>query len=185
MAYLAVIDTETNWNDAVMSIGIALAEEGSLCLRDSRYYVLDPEYQVGGMYDHVLHLIRREDTRVCTRREAMAEIAQWLSEVGIVGIFAYNARFDRSHMQELADFPWFDIMRVAAYRQYNPFIPSSAPCCSTGRLKSRYGVEPITQLLTGDCCYRETHNALLDAVDELNIMKCLGLPLEVYQCARL
>ncbi len=38
MAYLAVIDTETNWNDAVMSIGIALAEEGSLCLRDSRYY---------------------------------------------------------------------------------------------------------------------------------------------------
>ena len=185
MAYLAVIDTETNWNDAVMSIGIALADAGSLCLSDSRYYVLSPEYQVGGMYSEVLDLVPRRDTRVCTRSQAMAELGSWLSEVGVVGIFAYNARFDRNHMPELSGFPWYDIMRIAAYRQYNPFIPGSAPCCSTGRLKSQYGVEPITRMLTGDCRYRETHNALLDAVDELNIMKCLGLPLEAYQCARL
>ena len=60
-----------------------------------------------------------------------------------MSIFAYNAKFDYSYLPELHGFEWYDIMQKAAYRQYNPAIPSTAQCCSTGRLKSGYTVEKI------------------------------------------
>ena len=46
----AVIDTETNWNDQVMSIGIVVADEENWKKIDSKYYIIDPEYRVGGMF---------------------------------------------------------------------------------------------------------------------------------------
>ena len=58
-------------------------------------------------------------------------------------------------------------MRLAAYRQHNPRIPATAELCSTGRLKRGYGVEDMLRLLSGNRGYRESHNALLDALDEL------------------
>ena len=76
-------------------------------------------------------------------------------------------------------------MRIAAYRQYNKYIPETAPCCKTGRLKSNYGVEPIMHMLTGNGGYQETHNAVNDACDELKIVELLALPLETYECARI
>ena len=42
-----------------------------------------------------------------------------------------------------------------------------------GRLKSGYGVENVLNLF-GERDYREVHNALCDAVDELRIIKYLG-----------
>ena len=71
-------------------------------------------------------------------------------------------------------------MRLAAYRQYNPRIPAWADCCSTGRLKRDYGVESMLRLLSGTRAYRETHNALFDALDELEIMRLLGHRVENY-----
>ena len=180
MGNFAVIDTETNWDNRVMSVGIVVAREDFSAL-DKRYYILDPECQVGGMYDSVLELVRPHG--VCSRRKAMKELRLWLLGLDVERLFAYNARFDRNHLPELGDFCWFDIMRIAAYRQYNPAIPADALCCSTGRLKSHYGVEPITRMLSGDESYRETHNALLDARDELAIMRLLGLSPADYQCA--
>ncbi|MBS6163460.1 MAG: hypothetical protein KH847_06245, partial [Clostridiales bacterium] len=74
---------------------------------------------------------------------------------------------------------WHDIMKIAAYKQYNTKIPESAKCCKTGRLKNGYGVENIMRLL-GNCRYIETHNALIDARDELEIIKLLGQPINIY-----
>ena len=37
-----------------------------------------------------------------------------------------------------------------------------------------YGVEPMLRMLSGDRTYRETHNAMFDAVDELEIMRLMG-----------
>ena len=185
MGYFAVIDTETNWNNEVMSIGIAVAEDRHMELCGSRYYILDPEYRTGGMYSDVMDLVAERDTRIGTREEAMADLNAWLRKVGVTRIFAYNACFDRNHLPELSGFLWYDIMRVAAYRQHNLRIPRNAPCCSTGRLKSSYGVEPMLRLLLGDRSYRETHNALYDAVDELRIMRLMELGLNAYEYARI
>jgi 23S rRNA (guanine745-N1)-methyltransferase len=83
---------------------------------------------------------------------------------------------EKDSVPELSGFVWRDILRIAAYRQHNAKIPATADCCSTGRLRRGYGVEPMLQLLTGNRGYRESHNALLDAMDELEIMRRLGCP---------
>ena len=49
MAYFAVIDTETNWADQVMSIGTVIADEDYKII-GVKYHVLPLECEVGGMY---------------------------------------------------------------------------------------------------------------------------------------
>ena len=124
-----------------------------------------------------------EGVRVTGRQEALKEIKQWLDTYHVRKLFAYNASFDKRHLPEYAGYQWYDIMRLAAYRQYNSAIPDSADCYRTGRLKYGYGVESILKMLSKDKRYSETHNALLDAVDELQIMQLLGHGLSVYEAA--
>lgn len=171
MGRFAVIDTETNWNDKVMSVGTVIADTDTFRAVHAKYHILAPEYLVGGMYESTLftgaHIL-------CSRAECIADLKKWFSDHGIESIFAYNATFDRNHLPELRYLRWHDIMRFAAYRQYNPKIPAYADCFSTGRMKRGYGVEPMLQLLSGNVTYCETHNALHDALDELEIMRLLG-----------
>ena len=180
MGYFAVIDTETNWADQVMSIGVVVAHSISFEPLAAKYHILPKEAEIGGMYYEALFLKTPVKPVACTRQAAMEELISWLKSYGVTDIYAYNANFDRNHLQELGDFTWHDIMRLAAYRQTNPAIPANAELCSTGRLKRGYGVEPMLRLLSGERGYHETHNAIWDALDELKIMKLLGHPLEKY-----
>lgn len=174
MGKFAVIDTETNWADQVMSIGTVIADEHTFAPVSAKYHVIAPEFTIGGMYYDALFSDSRLKPIMCDRKQALEELRRWLSEHGVTAIFAYNASFDRNHMPELSGLVWYDIMRLAAYRQHNPRIPCTAPLCSTGRLKRGYGVEAMLRLLSGDGTYCETHNALHDALDELEIMRLLG-----------
>ena len=179
----AVLDTETNWHDKVMSIGIVVANAEMFQIVAVRYYVITPEDLVGGMYSGAMQLKNDEKTIRCSRAEAFRDLSDWLRKFGVSLLFAYNACFDRNHLPELSAFTWHDIMRLAAYRQYNLKIPQNAECWGTGRLKRNYGVEPILRMLMGDNGYCETHNALYDALDELKIMQLLGHKLEKYDHA--
>lgn len=180
----AVIDTETNWNDEVMSIGVVVADSETKEKIDSVYYIIDPEYRVGGMYSDELRL---DEKGVCVadRKRALNEIGQWLDAYHVRKLFAYNASFDKRHLPEYAKYEWYDIMRLAAYRQYNKAIPCSADCCRTGKLKHGYGVESILKMFHKNEKYRETHNAVLDAEDELQIMQLLGHGLNIYDIAHI
>lgn len=180
MGYYAVIDTETNWADQVMSIGVVVAHSVTMEPLEAKYYILPREAEIGGMYYEALFLKTPVKPIACTRLEAMEDIARWLKSYAVTDIYAYNANFDRNHLSELKYLIWHDIMRLAAYRQTNPKIPADADLCSTGRLKRGYGVEPMLRLLSGERGYHETHNAIWDALDELKIMKLLGHPLENY-----
>lgn len=180
MGRFAVIDTETNWHDKVMSIGTVIADEDTFRMIDASYHVLTPEYLVGGMFSNTLFADARLNPTICSRENALTELMGWFATYDIHSIFAYNAGFDRNHLPELRHFDWYDIMRLASYRQYNRKIPATADCCSTGRLKRGYGVEPMLRLLAGNRTYHETHNALYDAMDELEIMRLLGHPLTCY-----
>lgn len=179
----AIIDTETNWNDKVMSIGAAVADCETYELVDSKYYILTPECSVGGMYSSALPLKNNQAVIECSRADAMLDLIDLFYKNNVKSVFAYNALFDYRHLSELSDFLWFDIMKVAAYKQYNFKIPESAECCKTGRLKRNYGVQSIIRMLTDDYGYYETHNALYDALDELQIMKFLNLSYDTYKCA--
>ncbi len=180
MSYFAVIDTETNWADQVMSIGTVLADSKTFQPLAAKYHILPAYCEVGGMYSDALFLKTPVQPICCTRQAAMRDLQAWFSQYGVSSIFAYNARFDKTHLPELGNLQWHDIMRLAAYRQHNPKIPTTADLCSTGRLKRGYGVEPMLRLLSGNCTYRETHNAVLDALDELEIMHLLGHSLKTY-----
>lgn len=54
MDYFAVIDTETNWNNEVMSIGVVIAEKDTFKKVDDLYFIFDPEYKIGGMFSMAL-----------------------------------------------------------------------------------------------------------------------------------
>jgi hypothetical protein len=181
---IAVIDTETNWRDEVMSLGVAIADAESYRCMDKRYYIFEPEASVGGIYSNVMY---RCDVKPQTgsRRAVIAELKKFLESKGVKKILAYNGKFDLGHLPEMAGYEWYDIMKIAAYRQYNKSIPESLPCCKTGRLKTNYGVEPILRMLSGNAGYCEVHNAVEDACDELRIVELLGLPIETYDAARI
>ena len=180
MGYFAVIDTETNWIDQVMSIGCCIADTDTLQAESVRYYVIAPEYEIGGMYESTLFSDSRLPPVICSRREALKDMTAWLKKQGVAALFAYNASFDRNHLPELSAFQWYDIMRLAAYRQFNPCIPKDADCFSTGRMKRGYGVEAVLRMLSKDRFYHESHSALGDALDELEIIRLLGHPLSSY-----
>lgn len=86
-------------------------------------------------------------------------------------------------MPEYSKYKWYDIMRLVAYRQYNKVIADSADCYKTGRLKRGYGVENILKMLSNNPKYNETHNAVLDAEDELRIIQLLGHEINEYEIA--
>lgn len=181
MGRFAVIDTETNWADQVMSIGTVIADTDTLEILEAKYHILPVECQIGGMYESTLFIETPVAPILCSRARAIADLQDWFRQHGVRAVFAYNACFDRNHLPELRDFDWYDIMRLAAYRQHNPRIPADADCCSTGRLKRGYGVEAMLRLLSDNRAYRESHNAFFDALDELEIMRLLGHPLTKYK----
>ena len=179
--YFAVIDIETNYEDKVMSIGIVISEENSMEVIDKNYYILTPEFKVGGIYSDFLKN-RKVPHEKCTRSDAIASITSIFKEYGVSKIFAYSANYDRNHLPELSEYKWYDIMKIAAYKQYNPML-ENLECFNTGRLKTNYGVEPIMRMLSNDHKYHEKHNAILDAIDELKIMQLLGHKLDFYDVA--
>ena len=185
MNRIAVIDTETTWGDEVMSIGIAVAEPADFKPIDMRYYVLTPFKDHGGMYTGALYINSIKPYLEDTRETVINDIKSFLAENEISAMFAYNAIFDHHHLPELQYLKWYDIMKAAANRRYNSKIPSSADCFKTGKLKRGYGVESIYRMLSGRADYRELHNALTDAADELEIMRMLGLKAEEYAFAEI
>ena len=180
MGQFAVIDTETNWADQVMSIGTVIADADTFELIEANYHILPIECKIGGMYYETLFLETPVKPILCTRAKAITDLCAWFNQHRVRSIFAYNACFDRNHLPELRDFDWYDIMRIAAYCQYNPKIPANADCCSTGRLKRGYGVEPMLRLLSGNRTYHESHNAFFDVLNELEIVRFLGYQSKEY-----
>lgn len=184
-ACLAVIDTETNWNDDVMSIGIVIADAVSFTPIDKKYYIITPECETRGMYSNRMYYQNIKVDLQSSRENVISHLIEALQCYNVKSLFAYNAKFDHRHLPELHSFKWFDIMKVAAYKQYNSKIPKKAECYSTGRLKRDYGVEPIMRILSEEKMYSESHNALYDALDELVIMRLLNHKVDQYSHAQI
>lgn len=185
MNRFAVIDTETTWGDAVMSVGIVIADSETFEQVDKRYYIITPFKDYGGMYTDALYANDIKPDLECSREMVIAELKRFLSDHEVAAMFAYNASFDYRHLPELNHLVWYDIMKVAAYRQHNHRIPECAECCRTGRLKRGYGVESVYRMLSEELEYCELHNALTDAIDELMIMKLLNHEIGKYTLGRI
>jgi len=179
----AVIDVETTWGNSTMSVGVVIADEKSKNVIDAKYYLIDPEYKQGGMYSGVLKMTGIAVSFTGSRAEVIKKINHLLQVNGVKKILAYNASFDMQQLPELSSYMWCDIMRLAAYREYNAMISPDVECYGTGKMKRGYGVEAIMRMLSGNNHYIETHNAYYDALDELKIVRLLGHELEKYDIA--
>ncbi len=179
----AVIDTETTWTDEVMSIGVVIADGETQAVITAGYFVIAPECDKGGMYSDRLYMEDAEVYPVHDRAGVVEEIRYLLETYNVDRIMAYNASFDFNHLPELMDYIWCDIMKVAANRNYNSWIPANIECTKNGRMKRGYGVENILRMLLNNKNYYETHNAFYDAIDELKIVQLLGLSIEIYDAA--
>lgn len=175
-----VIDTETNFDDEVMSIGIVLANANTFKPIKSVYYILEKEAKTCGWFSYALNIVNRKDTKYCTRETAINEIINLLQQNNNPRIFAYNYTFDKRHLPELDSYTWCDIIWLSAYKAFNNTIPEDAELTKLGKLKRDYGVEPTLCRLRGTKEYEETHNALYDALDELEIMQRLNKPIDQY-----
>ena len=173
-----VIDTETNWHDEVMSIGIVLADDEDFSIIDTKYMVINEAAKVGGMFSKMLFLDGQKVERG-RRISVISALIAYLNRNEFNSIFAYNANFDCRHLPELKNYTWHDIMKKAAYKDHNPILPKDEVYCSTGRLKSGYGVENMLRFF-GEKNYSEVHNALEDAIDELRIMRYLEYSVNMY-----
>ncbi|MGN1062187.1 MAG: CFI-box-CTERM domain-containing protein, partial [Candidatus Scatosoma sp.] len=172
----AIIDTETNWDNRVMSIGVVIFDGDTFSSEAQKYYIITPEYKRGGIYQSALHIVTEE--KVCDRSTAVEEIKSLFQQYHIQCIFAYNAASDCILLPEFSGLKWYDVMKVAAYRQFNKTLPQDALYCTMGRLKSNYGLEALLRLQNG--AYQEKHNAMTDALDTLTLMRQTGVLLETY-----
>lgn len=173
----AIIDTETTYMERLMSIGVIIVDKETFRIKGRYYGIVDQKYRDHGYYDQALYII--SPTHTGSEYTILSNIGEILVKEGIQTICSYNAAFDKKHLPGFSHFEWVDIMKTAAYVQYNPLIPENMEKCGTGRLKTGYGVEGIMQIIKGKN-YTETHNALCDAVDELTIMKAISTDLDTF-----
>ena len=181
---IAVVDAELNKNNEVMSVGAVVADSETFEISDERYFIITPENLEGGMFLKELRTGDCINAPAVSREEALQRIAFFLRDNNVKAIYAYNAAFDRGMLPELAEFTWYDIMKLAAYKKYNPAIGQAEACDKNGRLKKDFGVGSMIRRMTGDVSFTETHNALYDARDELKVMELLDRPVSDYEFAR-
>lgn len=179
----AVIDTETNMQDEVISLGLVVADCDTIMPVGKYYFVFHPECCKESIFASSLYIVTDVDVNKFKglRPDCMVYAKQILDGFKVKDIFAYNARFDRNHLPEMQSYNWYDIIRLSAYKEFNKFITDDHEVHPrSGKLKRGYGVEPIYRLVTGDQSYREKHNGYTDAIDELCIMRSLGLPFDAF-----
>lgn len=80
MNRFAVIDTETTWGDAVMSIGVVIADWETFELVDKRYYILTPFKNHGGMYTYALYVNGIKPDLECSREKAIMDLVRFLAD---------------------------------------------------------------------------------------------------------
>ncbi|MHA0312333.1 hypothetical protein ACXYWI_03600 [Mesomycoplasma ovipneumoniae] len=182
---IAVIDVETNYDNEVFSVGVVIADSADFQWFDKEYWIIENNLKVGGMYIHKtftpLPLEFREEINVVkTRQEMIAQLIHFLKSYEVKNWFSYT-KFDFRHLPELhKSFEHNDISIFAKSKQFNKHIPLNAEKTKKGDLKSGWNAQNIYRMLTKDQSYIETHNALLDAMDELRIMELLDLDIETF-----
>ncbi|MHA0290597.1 hypothetical protein [Mesomycoplasma ovipneumoniae] len=182
---IAVIDVETNYDNEVFSVGVVIANSSNFQSIDKQYWIIENNLKAGGKYVHNVWIplpfeFKEEINVVKTRQEMIAQLIHFLKFYKVKNWFSYT-KFDFRHLPELhKSFEHNDISIFAKSKQFNKHIPLNAETSKNGDLKRGWNAENIYRMVTKNENYLETHNALLDAIDELRIMELLNLDIETF-----
>ena len=179
----AVIDIETTYDNRLLSVGVIISNDMDFEPKSMYYYILNEG--VPAPYGDVVRHPRLKNypeikTQILSEEKFHKEIIEIMEGYQINRVLAYNAGFDRARLPSLQGKDWSDIISKSAYKQSNPTLTEDMDFFKTGKLRKGYGVEPIYRLLSGKHNYMETHNAILDCIDELKIVQLLGYKISEY-----
>ncbi|ENY68499.1 Hypothetical protein MAU_5750 [Metamycoplasma auris 15026] len=181
----AVIDVETNFFDKVISIGVVIAKSNDFKVVDTNYWIIKENSKFPAIYSKSLlgPLCRYDHYTgydIETYDLAIEKLIDFLNKYNVKHWFSYTS-FDYRHLPKLSNiFQYHDISIVAKNKNFNDFIPDYFETFRNGALKRGYGAESIYRLVTKNDEYFETHNGLIDAIDELIIMYALELDIESF-----
>ena len=78
-----VLDTETTWDNRVMSIGAVVADAQTYQPIDAKYYILNPEYRAGGMFSYALINDEVEKPLICSREKAIKNLLEFFTSYNV------------------------------------------------------------------------------------------------------
>ena len=84
----------------------------------------------------------------------------------------------------MQNYHWYDIIKVAAHKQYNYKLPDNLMFNDQGRLLYKCNIKDLMEILTKTYFYYTNH-ALYDTLDIARIMKIVDLNINVYDCAKI
>ena len=111
-------------------------------------------------------------------------IRKLLNKYKITNIYTYNGIFIFKKLPGLKQYHWYDIIKVAAYKQYNYKLLDNLPFREDGRLLCNCSIKEIMQILTKTYFYYTDH-ALYDTFDIARIMSLINLPIEQYSFSKI
>jgi hypothetical protein len=180
---IAIIDTKTNYIDNAISVGVAIVNTNNWQLQQAQYYLISPELINNHQYDN-LNIAHVYKSYFGQLSDVENHIRKLLSDYNVTNIYAYNATFVFQSLPGLQLYFWYDIMKIAAYKQYNKYLPQNIEYLENGRIKYGYGIKNIMEYLT-QTYFFYTNHALYDVLDEIRIMKMLELNIEEYNQAKI
>lgn len=175
--FFAIIDTKTNYYGNAISIGVVVVNS-HFEIQQAQYYLIPEEL----IHDHnhkddfdIIHVYKTYFGRLF---DCENHIRTLMNQYNITNIYAYNAFYVKKSLPEMNNYNWFDIAKVATYKQYNHELPLDADYDENGQLL-RYAMKNVIELMM-KTYYKCVNHALYNALDELKIMKLIGLPIEKY-----
>jgi|GEM_PF-3570304 len=201
-----MIDVETDGGNLVCTIGAVIVNSKTWIIEELHYYTIEGTEHLC-WYGNAINLGQFAEflqefeqitftKNICAYDEAIQGLRKTINTHHITQIFAYNASFDCRMLPEFSDFIWCDVIHKAAYEQYNPLLPKNTEFYGSGKMKRGYSVESMYRLVCPKhkgylpswkrkfgqlgSKYFETHNGLIDAVDQVRIMQAIGYTSELY-----
>ena len=182
LEYVAIIDTKTNYLGNAISIGVAIVN-AQFEIQQAQYYLIPEElmneHASKDDYD-IVHVYKTYYGRLF---DCQNHIRTILNQYNITNIYAYNAFYVKQTLPEMNNYNWFDVARIATYKQYNHKIPINTKCDENGQLL-RYTLSNVMELMTNGY-YRYVNHALYNALDIIQLMKYIGLSIDKYEHAKL
>ncbi len=178
---IAIISVKTNSMGHAIAIGVAVIDANQWQLQQAQYYIISDELLCYYTYDNI-YLSHVYKSYFGKLGDVENHIRKTLTKYQITNIYAYNAQFVCKTCPGLHMYYWYDIMKIAAYKQYNSYLPSNIDYLDNGRIKYKYNIPHIMEYLNISY-FRYVDHALYDVLDELRIMKTLNININTYDIA--
>ena len=176
---IAIIDAKLNFIDEIISIGIAIVDAKTFKVKTAEYFLVPEELIIDGFNNDNITIAHTYQTYFGAHKDIENHIRKLLNQYNITNIYTFNGKFIYRKLAGLQKYHWYDIIKVAAYKQYNYKLPDNLMFNDQGRLLYKCNIKDLMEILTKTYFYYTNH-ALYDTLDIARMMSLIDLPIEQY-----